>query len=94
MSRAAAIVVLLAALAAGTAGASLLPPGPLHSLASVVLFWALGLVLLAASFAVLDALTKHDLEKQVFEEKNVAVAIVVGAAVLATGAIICAAVAG
>ncbi len=95
MSRAAILAVLVGVVVAGTILAAVLPLGsPVRPLVLVVLFGALGVGILAASFAVLDAVTVHDLEKQIFEEKNVAAAIVVGSAILATGAIVCAAIVG
>ena len=42
----------------------------------------LGIVIFVAGFIIVDKLTPYDLWKQLVEEKNVALAIVVGAAAL------------
>jgi len=49
-------------------------------------------VIFAISFVTIDRLTPHDLWKEIIEEKNVALAIIVGFMALAVGIIIAAAV--
>lgn len=57
-----------------------------YALMGVVLFWV--------CFVVVDKLTPYDLWGQIVEEKNVALAIVVGAMCLAIGMIVSAAIHG
>jgi putative membrane protein len=52
----------------------------------------LGIVIFVAGFIIVDKLTPYDLWKQLVEEKNVALAIVVGAAALGICQIIAAAI--
>lgn len=55
--------------------------------------WAiLGVVIFAGSFYILDKMTPGDLWRQIVEEKNIALAILVGAMSLGLGIIIAAAV--
>lgn len=55
--------------------------------------WAiLGVLIFAGSFVLMDKLTPGDLWKMIVEEKNVALAILVGAMSLGIGIIIAAAV--
>lgn len=57
-----------------------------YALMGVVLFWV--------CFVIVDKLTPYDLWGQIVEEKNVALAIVVGAMCLAIGLIVSAAIHG
>ncbi len=57
-----------------------------------IVYALLGIVIFVAGFIVVDKLTPYDLWKQVVEEKNVALAIVVGAAALGICIIIAAAI--
>ena len=52
----------------------------------------LGIVIFAISFITIDKLTPHDLWREIVEEKNIALAIIVGFMALAMGIIIAAAV--
>jgi uncharacterized membrane protein YjfL (UPF0719 family) len=52
----------------------------------------LGIVIFVAGFIIVDKLTPYDLWKQLVEEKNVALAIVVGAAALGICQIIASAI--
>jgi putative membrane protein len=52
----------------------------------------LGIVIFVAGFIIVDKLTPYDLWKQLIEEKNIALAIVVGAAALGICQIIAAAI--
>jgi uncharacterized membrane protein YjfL (UPF0719 family) len=52
----------------------------------------LGIVIFVAGFIIVDKLTPYDLWKQLVEEKNIALAIVVGAAALGICQIIAAAI--
>ena len=57
-----------------------------------LLFAVLGFVLLFVGFRLFDILTPTDLSKKVFEEANVAAAIVTGAFVIALAIVIAAAI--
>lgn len=57
-----------------------------------VIYAILGIVIFIVGFLVVDKLTPYDLWKQLIEEKNVALAIVVGCATLGTCLIIAAAI--
>lgn len=61
---------------------------------NALVFSVIGLVVLALSFLVFDRLTPGELWKHIVEEKNVALAITVGAFTLAMAQIIAAAVHG
>lgn len=53
-----------------------------------LLFSAVGIVILGGGFYLFDRLTPYDLWKQILVEKNMALAIVVGAMTIAIGMII------
>lgn len=57
-----------------------------------LIYALLGVVIFVASFIIVDKLTPYDLWKQLVEEKNIALAIVVGAAALGICVIIAAAI--
>ena len=57
-----------------------------------VLFAVLGFVLLFVGFRVFDILTPTDLTKKIFEEGNVAAAIMAGAFVIAMAIVVAAAI--
>ena len=57
-------------------------------LASVLAYGALGIVLLVAGFLVIDALTPGRLGRELVERRSANAAIVVGAGLLAVGAVI------
>lgn len=57
-----------------------------------IVYALLGIVIFVAGFIIVDKLTPYDLWKQVVEEKNLALAIVVGAAALGICIIIAAAI--
>lgn len=57
-----------------------------------VIYALLGIVIFIVGFVVVDKLTPYDLWKQLVEEKNTALAIVVGAAALGICIIIAAAI--
>lgn len=57
-----------------------------------VIYALLGIIIFVVGFIVADKLTPYDLWKQLVEEKNVALAIVVGAAALGICLIIAAAI--
>lgn len=57
-----------------------------------LIYALLGVVIFVASFIIVDKLTPYDLWKQLVEEKNTALAIVVGAAALGICIIIAAAI--
>jgi len=56
----------------------------LYALVGVAVFWV--------SFVVVDKLTPYNLWKEIVEEKNVALALVVGALAIAIGIIVAAAI--
>jgi putative membrane protein len=57
-----------------------------------VIYALLGIFIFIAGFIIVDKLTPYDLWKQLVEEKNMALAIVVGAAALGICQIIAAAI--
>ncbi|MBY0508053.1 MAG: DUF350 domain-containing protein [Bryobacteraceae bacterium] len=59
---------------------------------NAIVYAILGIVIFAISFITIDKLTPHDLWKEIIEEKNIALAIIVGFMALAMGIIIAAAV--
>jgi uncharacterized membrane protein YjfL (UPF0719 family) len=59
-----------------------------------VLYAAIGVAVLWLSFAIIDRLTPYKLWDQIIGEKNVALAIVVGAMFIALGMIVAAAIHG
>ena len=61
-------------------------------LLSSLIYALLGVVIFIACFIIVDKLTPYDLWKQLVEEKNVALAIVIGAAALGICLIIASAI--
>ena len=59
---------------------------------NAIVYAVLGIVIFALSFVTIDKLTPHDLWKEIIEQKNIALAIIVGFMALAMGIIIAAAV--
>ena len=59
---------------------------------NAIVYAFLGIVIFALSFVTIDWMTPHDLWKEIIEEKNMALAIIVGFMALAMGIIIAAAV--
>jgi len=59
-----------------------------------ILYAVIGVVVLWLSFLVIDKITPYDLWKEIVEDKNVALAIMVGAMFIALGMIIAAAIHG
>lgn len=57
-----------------------------------LIYALLGVVIFIISFIIVDKLTPYDLWKQLVEEKNIALAIVLGAAALGICVIIAAAI--
>jgi uncharacterized membrane protein YjfL (UPF0719 family) len=57
-----------------------------------VIYAILGIAIFGIGFVIVDKLTPYDLWKQLIEEKNVALAIVVGCATLGTCLIIASAI--
>ncbi len=57
-----------------------------------MIYAVLGIVIFISGFIIVDKITPYDLWKQLVEEKNVALAIVVGAAALGICIIIAAAI--
>lgn len=65
-----------------------------HQVTSTVAFSVLGMVLLGLFFAVLPRILPFSLKKEMEEDQNVALAIVIGSIVIAMALIIAAAVTG
>lgn len=61
-------------------------------LANSLVYALLGIIIFVAGFIIVDKLTPYDLWKQLIEEKNLALAVVVGAAALGICQIIAAAI--
>ncbi|MFB3826117.1 MAG: DUF350 domain-containing protein [Bryobacteraceae bacterium] len=61
-------------------------------LVNAIVFAALGILIFVVSFAILDKLTPYALWREIVEEKNVALAVLVGAMSLGMCIIIAAAV--
>lgn len=59
---------------------------------NAIVYALLGIVIFALSFVTIDKLTPHDLWREIIEQKNIALAIIVGFMALAMGIIIAAAV--
>lgn len=57
-----------------------------------VIYAILGVVIFVSGFIIMDKITPYDLWKQLIEEKNLALAVVVGAAALGVCIIIAAAI--
>ena len=60
----------------------------IHNVLLSVVFAVLGFALLFAGYRVFDLLTPTDLSRQIFEERNLAAAILAGAFVIALAIII------
>ena len=67
-------------------------PDHLLQLANAALFSVLGLALLVAAFVLIDKATPYALWKEIVQEKNTALAIIVGAMSIAMGIVIAAAI--
>jgi len=67
-------------------------PDLLTNLLAAVVFAALGIVVFALSFVVLDRLTPYSLWREIVEKQNTALAILIGLVSLGLGAIIAAAI--
>jgi uncharacterized membrane protein YjfL (UPF0719 family) len=59
-----------------------------------ILYAVIGVLVLWFSFLVIDKITPYDLWKEIVEDKNIALAIVVGAMFIAIGLIVAAAIHG
>jgi len=66
----------------------------LTALVNSLVYTVIGVVLFWVAFLVVDKLTPYDLWKELVEEKNVALAIVVGAMCLGIAVIVAAAIHG
>jgi putative membrane protein len=63
-----------------------------HALANAVIYAALGIVIFAIAFVLIDKLTPYHLWKEIVDDKNVALAILIGALSIGMCIIIAAAV--
>jgi uncharacterized membrane protein YjfL (UPF0719 family) len=59
---------------------------------NAIVYAVLGIVIFVGGFWILDKMTPYDLWRQIVEEKNVALAVLIGAMSLGMGIIIAAAV--
>jgi putative membrane protein len=64
----------------------------LRSVMAALVYSVLGIVVFGVTFVVIDALTPYHLWRQLVEEKNVALAIVVGSMALSIAVIVAAAI--
>jgi len=64
----------------------------IEAFVNAIVYALLGIVIFALSFVTIDKCTPHDLWKEIIEEKNIALAIIVGFMALAMGIIIASAV--
>ncbi len=64
----------------------------IEAFVNAIVYALLGIVIFALSFITIDKCTPHDLWKEIIEEKNIALAIIVGFMALAMGIIIASAV--
>ncbi len=69
-------------------------PGLFTALINSIVFSVLGVVVFGLSFVIIDTLTPYNLWKEITEDKNTALAIVVGAMSLGICSIIAAAIHG
>ena len=67
---------------------------PLFAVANAVVYALLGIIVFWGSFVIIDKLTPYDLWKEIVEDHNVALGIVVGAMSLGICVIIAAAIHG
>jgi uncharacterized membrane protein YjfL (UPF0719 family) len=63
-----------------------------HALLNAVIYAALGIVIFAVAFVLIDKLTPYHLWKEIVDDKNVALAILIGALSIGMCIIIAAAV--
>jgi putative membrane protein len=63
-----------------------------HALANAVIYAVLGILIFALAFVLIDKLTPYHLWKEIVEDKNVALAILIGALSIGMCIIIAAAV--
>ena len=66
----------------------------LHSVVNVLIFSAIGIVVLTASFVIFDKLTPGNLWKEIVEDHNVALGILMGAMTIGMAQIIASAIHG
>jgi putative membrane protein len=63
-----------------------------HALVNAVIYSVLGIVIFALAFVIIDKMTPYHLWKEIVEDKNVALAILIGALSIGMCIIIAAAV--
>ena len=89
----AAIAVLLAPLSAEATAPTITGVAATDGIIATILYSAIGIVMAAVSFKVVDLLTPGNLSKELTENKNVALAILAGSMILGICLIISAAIA-
>ncbi|MDX1933000.1 MAG: DUF350 domain-containing protein [Capsulimonadales bacterium] len=62
----------------------------LQSIVGTLVFGAIGIILAIVGFKLFDVVVRHDIEKEIFEQKNMAAAVLAGAIVLGVCLIIAA----
>ena len=67
-------------------------PEHLNQIANAAVFSTLGILLFAGAFVLVDKATPYALWKEIVQEKNTALAIIVGAMSIAMGIVIAAAI--
>jgi len=72
------------------ADASRSRPGLLDSIVSTLIFGVIGIALATVGFKLFDLVIKADIEKEIFENKNMAAALLAGAVVLGVSLIVAA----
>ena len=71
---------------------TLFSPEHLNQIANAAVFSVLGIALFVAAFVLIDKATPYALWKEIVQEKNTALAIIVGAVSIAMGIVIAAAI--
>ena len=64
----------------------------LHPVLNALIFAVLGIVVLVASFVIVDKATPYDLWKEIVEDKNLALAVLIGSMSIGMSVIIAAAI--
>jgi TRAP-type C4-dicarboxylate transport system permease small subunit len=87
-----ALVLALMSVAPVWAQDTVARPGKdlLSSIVSTLIFGCIGIVLAIVGFKMFDIVIKHDIEKEIFDNKNMAAAVLAGAVVLGVCLIIAA----
>ncbi len=71
---------------------TLFGPDQLLQIANAAVFSVLGILLFVVAFVLIDKATPYSLSKEILQEKNTALAIILGAMCIAMGIVIAAAI--